>query len=208
MKIILIIAAIIENHSGNFHFFQLANHLDMNRLIAFIATSAFSALPLSAMAAETPIGKHQIIEGIEIGAVYLQPVKMDPDGMMKKVEESDIHLEADIHAAKNNPNGFAQGDWMAYLVVKFELSKTGGPFKAAGELMPMVANDGPHYGDNVKLAGPGKYKLKLTILPPSANPHAHFGRHVDKETGVGAWFKPIELNYDFTYAGTGKKGGY
>ena len=22
-------------------------------------------------------------------------------------------------------------------------------------LMPMVANDGPHYGDNVKLFGPG-----------------------------------------------------
>lgn len=180
----------------------------MNRLIAFVAASAFSVHSVSAVAAETPIGKHQIIDGIEIGAVYLQPVKMDPDGMMKKVEESDIHLEADIHAAKNNPNGFAQGDWMAYLVVKFELSKTGGTFKAAGELMPMVANDGAHYGDNVKLAGPGKYKLKLTVLPPSANPHAHFGRHVDKETGVGAWFKPIELNYDFTYAGTGKKGGY
>ena len=28
--------------------------------------------------------------------------------------------------------------------------------------MPMVANDGPHYGDNVKLAGPGKYTLKLS----------------------------------------------
>jgi hypothetical protein len=31
---------------------------------------------------------------------------------------------------------------------------------------------------------------------------------VDKETGVGAWFKPFDLNYDFTFAGTGKKGGY
>ena len=51
--------------------------------------------------------------------------------------------------------------------------------------MPMVANDGPHYGDNVKLNGPGKYKLTLNVKPPSANPHAHFGRHVDKETGVG-----------------------
>ena len=74
--------------------------------------------------------------------------------------------------------------------------------------MPMVASDGPHYGDNIKLEGAGKYKLKYTILPPSANQHAHFGRHVDKETGVGPWFKPIELNYEFAYAGTGKKGGY
>ncbi|MEV9163347.1 iron transporter, partial [Klebsiella pneumoniae] len=31
---------------------------------------------------------------------------------------------------------------------------------------------------------------------------------VDKETGVGPWFKTFELNYDFTFAGIGKKGGY
>ena len=37
---------------------------------------------------------------------------------------------------------------------------------------------------------------------------AHFGRHVDKETGVGPWFEPFELEYEFVYAGTGKKGGY
>ena len=160
------------------------------------------------LAAETPIGKHQIVSGMEIGAVYLQPVKMEPDGMMKRVEESDIHLEADIHATKANANGFAEGDWMPNLVVKFELTKVGSAFKAAGDLMPMVASDGPHYGDNVKLDGPGKYKLKFTVQPPSANAHAHFGRHVDKETGVAAWFKPLELQYEFTFAGTGKKGGY
>ena len=180
----------------------------MKRTFVSLIAMGLFIVSYSAEAAETPIGKHQTISGIEIGAVYLQPVKMEPDGMMKKVEESDIHLEADIHAAKDNPNGFAQGDWMAYLVVKYELSKIGGTFKSTGDLMPMVANDGPHYGDNVKLSGPGKYRLKLTILPPSANTHAHFGRHVDKETGVGPWFKPIELNYEFPFAGTGKKGGY
>lgn len=173
---------------------------------AFLATAFVVAQP--SLAAETPIGQHQIIAGMEIGAVYLQPVKMEPEGMMKKVEESDIHLEADIHAAKNNPNGFAEGDWLPDLVIKFEITKVGSNFKVAGDFMPMVASDGPHYGDNVKLAGPGKYKLKYTVMPPSANPHAHFGRHVDKETGVGPWFKPFDLNYDFTYAGTGKRGGY
>lgn len=179
---------------------------DMNKwLSASLALLLGSSI---AHAAETPIGKHQIVKGMEIGAVYLQPVKMDPDGMMKKVKESDIHLEADIHATKDNPSGFAEGDWMPYLVIKFELVKPGSNFRSEGELMPMVANDGPHYGDNVKLAGPGKYKLKFTIQPPTANPHAHFGRHVDKETGVGPWFAPIELNYEFVYAGTGKKGGY
>jgi uncharacterized protein involved in high-affinity Fe2+ transport len=74
---------------------------------------------------------------------------------------------------------------------------------------PMVASDGPHYGDNVKLKGPGNYKLKLTVMPPSENKHGgHFGRHVDKETGVGPWFKTFSVGYDFTFAGTGKKGGY
>ena len=74
--------------------------------------------------------------------------------------------------------------------------------------MPMVANDGPHYGDNVKLQGPGKYKMTLVIAPPTANKHNMFGRHVDKETGVGPWFQPVTLTYDFVFAGTGKKGAY
>lgn len=161
-----------------------------------------------AMAAEYPIGKPQIQNGFEVNAVYLQPVKMEPDGMMRKAEESDIHLEADIRAVAKNPNGFAEGDWMPYLVIKYELTKVGSSKTVKGDMMPMVANDGPHYGDNVKLEGPGKYKLKLTISSPQANEHAHFGRHVDKETGVGPWFKTFELNYDFTFAGIGKKGGY
>ena len=75
-------------------------------------------------------------------------------------------------------------------------------------MMAMVASDGPHYGDNVKLQGPGKYTLTLTISPPGANPHAHFGRHTDKETGVGPWFEPFKVSYDFAFAGIGKKGGY
>ena len=74
--------------------------------------------------------------------------------------------------------------------------------------MPMVANDGPHYGDNVKLTGPGVYKLVLTIASPGDNEHAHFGRHTDKETGVAPWYKPFNAEYEFVFAGTGKKGGY
>ncbi len=180
----------------------------MKKLIKLMPAISLLVASGLTFAAETPIGKHQIINGLEVGAVYLQPVKMEPDGMMKKVEESDIHLEADIHSAKNNPNGFAEGDWIPYLLTKFEITKVGSNFKVAGDMMPMQASDGPHYGDNVKLSGPGKYKLKLTVLPPSANPHAHFGRHVDKETGVAPWFKPFDLTYEFTFAGTGKRGGY
>ncbi|MDN0074778.1 iron transporter [Crenobacter sp. SG2303] len=181
----------------------------MNRVVARLSLLTLAlGVSTAAMATEYPIGKPQIKNGMEVGAVYLQPTKMEPEGMMRKAEESDIHIEADIHAVAKNPNGFAQGDWLPYLLVKYELTKVGSNQVIKGEMMPMVADDGPHYGDNVKLAGPGKYKVKFSVLPPSANQHAHFGRHVDKETGVGPWFKPFDVNYEFVYAGIGKKGGY
>ncbi|MBB3121849.1 iron transporter [Pseudoduganella violacea] len=172
-------------------------------LAVLAAVSSFSA-----NAVEYPIGAPQQRFGMEISAVYLQPVVMEPDGMMRKAEESDIHIEADVRALSGNPNGFEEGAWIPYLLVKYEVSKAGSNDKIAGDFMPMVANDGAHYGDNVKLFGPGKYHVKYTILPPSENKHAHFGRHTDRLTGVRPWFKPFVVEYDFTYAGIGKKGGY
>lgn len=162
----------------------------------------------AASALEYPIGKPQQMAGMQIAAVYLQPVVMEPEGMMRDAKDSDVHLEADISALASNSNGFAEGSWVPYLVVGYELTKKGSNEVVKGDMMPMVANDGPHYGDNVKLAGPGQYHLKLTIAAPSANMHAHFGRHIDRQTGVGPWFKPFVAEYDFTFAGIGKKGGY
>jgi len=178
------------------------------RPIRQAAVFGMLANALIAGAAEYPIGKPQQHSGMEIAAVYLQPVAMEPEGMMRKAEESDIHIEADIKALKGNPNGFEEGAWIPYLVVKFEITKTGSSQKVTGEFMPMVANDGPHYGDNIKLFGPGKYHVKYTILPPTENQQAHFGRHVDKLTGVKPWFKPFAVENDFSYVGIGKKGGY
>ncbi len=159
-------------------------------------------------AAEYPIGTPQQRAGMEIAAVYLQPVLMEPDGMMAKPEDADVHMEADIHALANNPNGFEEGAWIPYLVIKYEITKLPEGKVISGDFMPMVANDGPHYGDNIKLMGPGKYKVKYKISPPSANAHAHFGRHTDRQTGVRPWFKPFDVEYEFTYVGIGKKGGY
>ena len=159
-----------------------------------------------AAAAEYPAGDPVIANGLEVGAVYLQPIEMEPAGMMKPAAETDIHLEADIHATKDNANGFAEGDWIPDLAITYELASEDGSFKASGDFMPMVASDGPHYGDNVKLGGQGKYKLTFHISPPGTG--THFGRHVDKETGVAPWFQPFDASYEFIYAGTGKKGSY
>lgn len=174
-------------------------------------SAAMACLATVAHAVEYPIGMPQQRQGMEIAAVYLQPIEMEPAGMMRAAAESDVHIEADIRALSSNPNGFAEGEWIPHLLVKYEVTKEGGTEKLAGDFMPMVANDGPHYGDNVKLMGPGIYRVKYTIYPPNAveNAHGgHFGRHTDRLTGVRPWFKPFEVEYEFTYAGIGKKGGY
>lgn len=175
-----------------------SKHLPLT-LAALLASTAAGAI-------EYPIGTPEQRFGMEIAAVYLQPIRMEPEGMMKPAEQSDVHLEADIRALDINPNGFAEGEWIPYLKVEFEVSKATGERVASGAFMPMVANDGPHYGDNVKLAGYGGYHVKYTISPPTSG--AHFGRHTDRLTGVRPWFKPFEVEWDFIYSGIGKKGGY
>lgn len=159
---------------------------------------------MNALAAETPIGHAIGKNGMEIGAVYLQAVVMEP-AMPGEDKPSDIHLEADIHAVKGNPNGFGMGEWIPSLQVAFHLKKEASTWEKTGMLMPMVASDGPHYGANVKMDGPGKYHLTYHINPPPFN---SFMRHVDKETGVGKWWDPFDVSWNFTYVGTGKKGGY
>lgn len=180
----------------------------MNRLARPLLAASLAAAGFSAQATEYPVGTPVERNGMEISAVYLQPVDMEPDGMMRKAADADVHMEADIRALASNPNGFPESTWIPYLSIKYEITKSGSEHKLSGDFMPMVANDGPHYGDNVKLMGPGKYTLKLLISPPGSDGHTHFGRHTDRLTGVRPWFKPFEADYEFTYVGIGKKGGY
>ncbi|VVD85338.1 iron transporter [Pandoraea cepalis] len=206
------------------------------RVKSLVAAALFVGAATLANAAEFPIGKPLNVAGMEINTVYLQPISMEPAGMMRDAAKSDIHLEADIHAIAKNPNGYAEGDWIPGLEITYKLQKMKSDGKTPegasieGLMMPMVASDGPHYGDNVKLAGVGKYKLTMVVNAPgtlqafgckmrgmpAADAHAShggmgpwcFGRHVDKETGVGPWFKPVTKEVDFTFSGIGKKGGY
>ena len=171
--------------------------MTFSKLIASAALVA-AAYPLTALAAETPIGKPHTENGMEVAAVYLQPIEMEPSGMMREAKLSDIHLEADIRAAKGNTNGFGEGDWMPSLVVKYKLTKAGNAKPLEGVLMPMVASDGPHYGNNIKMMGVGNYTVTYHIEPP---PKAGMHRHTDKETGVARWWKPFDVKFDFKYTG-------
>jgi uncharacterized protein involved in high-affinity Fe2+ transport len=176
----------------------------MKSISKIVISVCFSLLATTVLAAETPIGQAVQKNGMQIGAVYLQSVVMEP-AMPNDVTPTDIHLEADIHAVKGNQNGFAVGEWIPSLQISYHLSKVNSTWQQTGVLIPMVASDGPHYGANVKMNGPGKYHLTYHINPPSYN---GFARHTDKETGVAKWWQGFDMSWDFTYLGTGKKGGY
>jgi len=159
------------------------------------------ALSFPVAAAEFPAGDPIEINGMEVAGVYLQAVAMEP-AQEGDSGHADIHLEADIHAIEENEHGLEAGAWVPYLNITYTLGKKGSDWKSTGILLPMVANDGPHYGKNIKLDGPGKYELMYTVSPPALM------RHVDKETAVAPWWQAFDYSGSFSFVGTGKKGGY
>ena len=54
--------------------------------LSLLPLAALFAIPL-ASAREYPIGEPQQCAGMEVGAVYLQPIEMDPPGMMRPAAE-------------------------------------------------------------------------------------------------------------------------
>ncbi len=165
-------------------------------------SAALISVCLSApvLAAEFPAGDPVVINGLEVAGVYLQAVAMDPP--QEDSGPADIHLEADIHATAGNAQGLEEGAWVPYLTIHYELTKKSSDWTEKGSLVPMVANDGPHYGKNIALDGPGKYQVVFSISAPKLM------RHVDKETAVDPWWQPFVYSGSFNFTGTGKKGGY
>jgi hypothetical protein len=77
-----------------------------------------------------------------------------------------IHLEADVHATADNVYGYPDGAWVGYLTIGYSIEKKGSGWKAEGKLRPMVAKDGPHYADNVRMDGPGTYRVSYVFTAP------------------------------------------
>ncbi len=166
--------------------------------------SGFAEIPID----ETVVGPYQV------AAVYFQAVDMIPEGKQPSAAESDMHLEADIHLLPEAgvKYGFGEGEdiWPAYLTVNYKvMSEDGKKEITSGSFMPMNADDGPHYGINIKkgLIPIGKYKLQLEIKAPT-----DYLLHVDSETGVPAardnglaaaaeYFKTQNVEFDWTYTG-------
>lgn len=161
-------------------------------------------------AAEFKIGDAIIKNGMEIQPLYIQAVAMKHGGAGAHAGHhgdagADIHLEVSVHAEKDNAWGFAKGHWIPYLTMNYRITKKDSKWSTNGSLAAMAANNGPHYGNNVKLDGAGKYILKYYIAPPTVE---QFPYHIDKETGVQDWWRAMNLEAEFVYIGVGKKGGY
>ena len=145
---------------------------------------------------EYPIGDEysDLARHLRVAAVWLPSVEWD--GQKAVVGTDVIHLEADVKATAKNPNGFPMGDFIPYLKVAYTIEPAGGGPAIAGDLMPMVASDGLHYGASVRMPKAGKYRLTYAVEPPSAG---GLGRHSDPVTGVAAWWTPFRAAYDWDY---------
>ena len=161
-------------------------------------TLSLLGTPEPALAAEISIGASKILHGMKLAPVYLHAVGTDPEGGSwgPPPDTSDIHLELDVTAARGNRHGFKPGSFVPSLTIHYTLTYLATGASEEGELWGMVANDGPHYGINVKMPGAGRYRLTLLVQPPD---RAGFGRHIDRETGVPAWWEPFEVTWEFTY---------
>ena len=170
-------------------------------LLIWTAAPAMAQAPGEEGAAgfeEFPIGDDHVVAPLNIAGVYFQPVDMEPAGVGGlAAAESDMHMEADISAIEDNGLGYGAGDFVPNLTVKYRAQKEGGKL-IEGNFMPMSASDGPHYGNNVKLDGPGKYKITFIIDSPDKQGYL---LHVDKATGVPGrfWTTPIEVSWDFDF---------
>jgi uncharacterized protein involved in high-affinity Fe2+ transport len=163
---------------------------------ALACAASLCAAAEPAAAREYFVGGPVHIQDMEIVANYLIGVQMAPITMPMPRGPDVIHLEADVHATADNKYGYPDGAWVAYLTIKYTVAKVGTAWRTSGVLKPMTAKDGPHYADNIKMAGRGTYKVTYLFISPEANGFYH---HVDKETGVPGWWKPFVTSFTFTY---------
>lgn len=148
---------------------------------------------------EFPIWEDEEVGFLNVNGVYFQPVPMS--GGNENFEDFDLHFEADVSALPNNL-GYGVGDWVPYMTVDYELTGDNGDV-ISGTFMPMNADDGNHYGANIKMPNAGTYSVKLTFHSPEEN---GFLIHLDDETGPGGnysdynWPLVLELDkvWDYT----------
>lgn len=172
-----------------------------NKLL--ISSIIIASNPL--FAGDHPITKPKVFQKkVATALIWIEPVDMEPMPTMGH-GKPDIHNELDQHEISGSKMGFGAGGWIPNCNIACTIKKKDSKWSTVFSMMAMVANDGPHYGRNIKLDGPGIYEETCQIDPPDWN---SFFRHTDKETGVGKFFEPYTISGKFTWLGAGKAGGY
>ncbi|MFT3889333.1 MAG: iron transporter [Arachnia sp.] len=134
---------------------------------------------------------------IEVAAVYFQAIDMEQGTMaMPPASDSDMHFEIDIKTTdKATEIGFEADQFLPYLKITPKLTeKNTGEVVELGTLMPMIASDGPHYGNNIKLK-PGLYTVELTIQSPADDFMLHTGKDTSGVQGR-FWSEPLKVTFD------------
>jgi uncharacterized protein involved in high-affinity Fe2+ transport len=149
-----------------------------------------------AHAKEYYIGGPDHQDDMEIVSSYLLGIKMNPMPPDMPMGPDSIHLEVDLHATANNKWGYDDQSWIPYVAIDYVLRKEGSAWTHKGKLLPMSANDGPHYADSLAMDGPGTYDVAYTFEPPSVN---GYYRHTDPATGIPAWWMPFSKRFRFVY---------
>jgi periplasmic iron binding protein len=165
-------------------------------LIAPCVVAALAATGVTAKAQEFYVGDAVTKNELELVPHYLLGIEMAPMTKDMAMGPNAIHVEIDVHATKGEKHGFKEGEWIPYLTISYTLEKVGSSFKKSGKLLAMTAGDGPHYANNVAIAGDGDYRLTYHFEPPSK---AGFIRHVDKATGVPDWWQPFSESWTFHF---------
>ncbi len=146
---------------------------------------------------EHPIGEEVLKNHMRIAAVWLPPIQMD--GTASLADTDIIHIEADVRATEGNPNGFAKDEFVPYMNVTYKITPVGSDKPIDhGNLIPMVASDGLHYGASIVMPKAGEYRLTYAFQPPQSG---GLGRHSDPVTGVAPWWEPFEATFDWDCPG-------
>jgi periplasmic iron binding protein len=167
----------------------------MSATLLVALTRAVSAAPPAA-GKEYYVGEPVVQNEMQIIPHYLLGIEMAPMPKGAPMGPKAVHVEVDVHAAKDEKHGFKENEWIPYLTISYTIEKVGTKFKKTGKLPAMTADDGPHYANNVALMGDGDYRLTYRFEPPSK---AGFIRHVDKESGVPDWWQPFTKSWTFHY---------
>lgn len=165
------------------------------KLTPILAFGGALVLAGAAQATEYHVGDPVAKNGLSVGAAYLLGIEMEPAPPLPMGDDT-IHLECDVSAAEGNEHGFEAGQFVPYLTCSYLVEKVGTDWRRAGTMLPMTAQDGPHYANNVPMDGPGEYRVVYSLEPPSRN---GFFRHTDEESGVPAWWEPFSVEWTFEY---------